>query len=105
MNENSKQWTKAILAVGLLMFAQLALGSETTGIADLDKQGTTWQQSLGYVAKYGGIGFAVIMALMLGFGKAQGQTATLLASGGIALGLLSAAWSYFGDNFAHGFVF
>ena len=105
MNENSKQWLKAIFAVALLMCAQLAFASETTGIPDLDKQGTTWQNSLGYAAKYGGIGLVVILALMIGFHKCQGQIATYLASAGIALGLLSAGWGYFGDSFSHGFVF
>ena len=105
MQQNSKQWLKAFLFVGLLMFAQIAAASDTTGIDDLDTQGKTWQNSISYAAKYGGIGFAVIMALMIGFGKAQGQLATLLASGAIAIGLLSAAWGYFGNNFSHGFVF
>ena len=50
MQQNSKQWLKAFLFVGLLMFAQIAAASDTTGIDDLDTQGKTWQNSISYAA-------------------------------------------------------
>ena len=87
------------------MFAGAVFASDTTGISDLDTQATAFKTAIMYLAKYGGIALIVIMGLMVGFGKAQGQTATLLCSGAIAIGLISAAWGWFGESFAHGFVF
>ena len=101
------QWAKAIFYVAVIFFAFAgsAFASDTTGVPDLDTQATAFKSGIGYFAKYGGILLVVITGALVGFGKAQGQTAHYIAAAAIALGLITAAWGWFGNSFAYGFVF
>ncbi|MBP9777767.1 MAG: hypothetical protein KBD25_01130 [Rickettsiaceae bacterium] len=102
---NSIQWLKAIILVSGLLFAKLVLASDTTGIEDLNKQATAAEQMIEFIAKWGGIAMIVVTVLAIGFGKAKGEVAYVLCAVGISIGGLSAAWGWFGESFAHGFVF
>lgn len=100
------QWLKAILLVAALtLFMGAAHAADSTGVADLDKQATAFQSGVKMVAKWGGILLVVLTGILIGTGKAQGQTATYLAYAGIAIGLVIAAWGWFSNNFTEGFVF
>ena len=105
--QNCIQWGKAIIIVAVLfgVFTGSAFASDTTGIPDLNTQATAFMTGIQFFAKWGGILLICITALLIGFGKAQGQVAHYLASAAIAIGLLTAAWGWFGTSFSHGFVF
>jgi hypothetical protein len=86
-------------------FAGSAFASDSINIEELNKPAQSFINGIEFFAKWGGILLICITALMIGFGKAQGQVAHYLASAAIAIGLLSAAWGWFGTSFTHGFVF
>lgn len=100
------QWIKIIMILFMLgAFAGSAFASDTTGIPDLNTQATAFMTGISFFAKWSGILLICITAMLIGFGKAQGQVAHYLASAAIAIGLLTAAWGWFGTSFSHGFIF
>lgn len=104
--EQLVQWAKAILFVGILMcLMSLAYATDSTGVADLDKQATAFQSGIKTFAKWGGICMIVVTGVIFGSGKAQGQTAQLLTGVVLAIGLIMGAWGWFSSNFSYGFAF
>ena len=102
------QYLKAIIFIGILLlcFIASAHASDSTGIDELDTKSTMFQQGVKVFAKWGGILAVVISALLIGFGKAQGQTAQLLAGTVICCGLGLAGWGWYSSgSFANGFAF
>lgn len=101
------QWTKAILFVAILfgIFSGSAFAADSTGIQDLDNQASKVQMGLQVFAKWGGIAMIVITGIIIGTGKAQGDTARLLCVLAIAVGLIVAAWGWFLTSFTNGFMF
>jgi hypothetical protein len=83
------------------IFAIDASGIEITGVSDMLSNG---ESLLKFVAKWGGIATVVGAALALGFGKLHNNLAETIFKVLISVGLLIAAFNYFGTKIS-GFAF
>ncbi|MDQ5921628.1 MAG: hypothetical protein QG673_1687 [Pseudomonadota bacterium] len=93
------------VAIIMLLFMGTAHAADSTGVADLDKQATAFEQGIKVFAKWGGILSVIVAGALIGFGKAQGQTATIICYSVLCIGFIGAAWGWFSTSFTEGFVF
>mgnify|MGYP003418310636 FL=1 len=102
-----KQWLKAIALCALLMILMfgVAHATDSSGITELDDQGSKFQNGIKMFAKWGGILMIVIGGVMIGSGKAQGALANTIFGIVLAIGLIMGAWGWFSANFSQGFAF
>ena len=96
---------KTILMLSLSLYSLVVYASDTTGISDVDDMLKTGQTIVGVAAKWGGIVTVVVAALALGSGKLQGAASQAVSKVFIVIGLLIAAYSYFGKEISWGFSF
>ena len=78
-----------------------ASGIQITGVSDMLSNG---ESLLKFAAKWGGIATVVGAALALGLGKLHNNVATIIFKVLIVIGLLIAAFNYFGTKI-NGFAF
>ena len=109
MNDNTKlsQYLRAILLIIILgiVLNDSVFAMDKTGVTGLDEQITTFEDGVKVFAKWGGILLIAIGGWMVGSGKAHGDMAGHLARACIGIGLVTAAWAWFGDSFANGLTF
>lgn len=97
-NSNLMQWLKAVFFVGILLVAQLSFAADSVGIPDLDKQATGATALIKFVAKWGGMAVVILSGILIASGKAKGETATVLASVAIGIGVIASAWAWYKDS-------
>jgi hypothetical protein len=96
---------KIIFTLSITFCSLLANASDTTGLQDVDSMLKTGQNIVAVSAKWGGIITVVVAALALGSGRLQGSVAQAVSKVFIVIGLLMAAFSYFGNEVRWGFSF
>ena len=96
---------KIIFTLSISFCSLLAYASDTTGLGDVDSMLKTGQNIVAVAAKWGGIITVVVAALALGSGRLQGSAAQAVSKVFIVIGLLMAAFSYFGNEVSWGFSF
>ena len=96
---------KNIFMLSLLFYSLAANAADTTGIAGIDEMVGAGQNILKGAARWGGILTVVIGALALGSGRLQGTASQTICKILIVIGLLMAAFNYFGQNVSWGFSF
>ncbi len=96
---------KIIFTLSLSFYSLVVYASDTTGIRDVDDMLKTGRSIVSVAAKWGGIVTVVVAALALGSGRLQGSAAQTISKVFIVIGLLMAAFSYFGNEVSWGYSF
>lgn len=100
-----KQSNKAFLALLLILLISLVHAQDATGISDVDDMINSGQSIIKVAAKWGGITTVVGAALALGSGRLEGALAHTVCKILIVIGLLAAAFTFFGQKISWGFSF
>jgi hypothetical protein len=103
-NFNIKVW-KWIYVVFFFMISQLIYAQDTTGITGVDDMISSGQSIIAVAAKWGGILTVVGSAIALGSGRLEGALAQTVCKILIVIGLLIAAFGFFGPKISYGFSF
>lgn len=96
---------KIIFSLGLAFYSLVAYAQDTTGISDVDDMLSSGQSIIKVAAKWGGILTVVGAALALGSGRLEGALAHTVCKILIVIGLLTAAFTFFGQKISWGFSF
>ena len=88
-----------------LLYISIVNASDTTGISEVDSMLTTGKSIVQVAAKWGGIITVVGAALALGSGRLEGALAQTICKIFIVIGLLIAAFTFFGNKISWGFSF
>ncbi len=96
---------KIIFTLSLLFYSLVVYAADDTGIRDVDDMLKTGRNIVSVAAKWGGIVTVVVAALALGSGRLQGSAAQAISKVFIVIGLLMAAFNYFGRGMSWGFSF
>ncbi|MBP9742401.1 MAG: hypothetical protein KBD37_03490 [Burkholderiales bacterium] len=97
--------SQVILFISLWIYSAMANAADTTGIAEIDDMVSSGQSILKVAAKWGGILTVVGAALALGSGRLEGALAKTICKILVVIGLLMAAYTYFGNKISWGFAF
>jgi hypothetical protein len=100
-----KRIYQIILLVVITYVYNIVLSQDMTGISDVDSMLTTGQNIIKVAAKWGGIMTVVGAALALGSGRLEGALAHTVCKILIVIGLLVAAFTFFGNKISWGFAF
>jgi hypothetical protein len=96
---------KLIFILSITLYSVIVYAQDTTGIGDVDDMLSSGQNILKVAAKWGGIMTVVSAALALGSGRLQGALAQTICKILIVIGLLTAAFTFFGQKISWGFSF
>ena len=97
-------YCKCGLVYGVLVFySALTKAQDMTNIAEIDDMLQGGQSMIKVAAKWGGILTVVGAAIMLGRGRLEGALAQSICKILVVIGLLMAAFSYFGAKISWGF--
>ncbi len=105
MFKNFNWWSKVILALSMVLYSAVSYAQDATGISDVDDMLTSGQNIIKVAAKWGGILTVVGAALALGSGRLEGALAHTVCKILIVIGLLTAAFTFFGQKISWGFSF
>lgn len=97
--------SQVILFISLWIYSVMANAADTTGITEIDDMVSSGQSILKVAAKWGGILTVVGGALALGSGRLEGALAKTICKILVVIGLLMAAYTYFGRKISWGFAF
>lgn len=98
----------AFFGLSLYAFMEITYALDQTGIRGVDDMLTSGQNIAKVAAKWGGIATVIGAALALGSGRLEGALAQTICKILIVVGLLIAAFGYFGkelDTVTSGFQF
>ena len=94
-----------VFFLSLIFYTIIANAADTVGIGEVDDMLQKGQSMIRYAAKWGGILTVVSAALALGSGRLQGALAHTICKILIVIGLLVAAFTFFGAKISWGFSF
>lgn len=89
----------------LCFWSVYSLAQEVTNISGVDDMLVAGQSIIKVAAKWGGVATVVCAALALGSGRLEGALAQTICKILIVVGLLIAAWTFFGAKISWGFAF
>lgn len=96
---------KLYISFILLFFTTFLYAQDSIGIGEVDDMLQSGQSMIRVAAKWGGILTVVGAAITLGRGRLEGALAQTICKILIVIGLLVAAFSYFGSKVSWGFNF
>lgn len=105
MNKKINIIKRIFFSLSMLIYVGIAKAQDTTGISDIDDMLMSGQGIVKVAAKWGGILTVVGAALALGSGRLEGALAQTICKILIVIGLLVAAFTFFGQKISWGFTF
>lgn len=100
-----KYYKKIICIFYGIFYSAFTIAQDTTGINDIDDMLNSGQNIIKVAAKWGWILTVVGGALALGSGRLEGALAHTICKILIVIGLLIAAFTFFGQKISWGFSF
>lgn len=94
-----------VFFLSITFYTLIAHAADTIGIGEVDDMLQKGQSMVKVAAKWGGILTVVSAALALGSGRLQGALANTICKILIVIGLLVAAFTFFGAKISWGFSF
>ena len=94
-----------LMCVCFILYNLRVYAQDLTNISEIDDLLQSGQSMIKVAAKWGGILTVVGAALALGRGRLEGALAQTICKILIVVGLLVAAFSYFGNKISWGFTF
>ncbi len=85
------------------LYSGISYAQDTTNISEIDDMLQDGQSMIKVAAKWGGILTVVGAALLLGRGRLEGAIAQTICKILVVIGLLMAAFTYFGAKISWGF--
>lgn len=105
MSKFMTHWNRISFLLTIYLLNTISYAQEVTNISGVDDMLIAGQSIVKVAAKWGGIATVVCAALALGSGRLQGAFAHTICKILIVVGLLIAAYTFFGAKISWGFAF